>query len=207
MADQIFKAYEQDFTKSISAANKKTQLVGRAQNKEDAIADAKTNVLEAERSFKLMEKELMSIPPNLSTQYQQKLKRHKENLNAVKLNLDNENSRKQKTDLMGNPNDQRNALLNGNQILADTGDLLDDTLKVGLETEQIGGSTLNTLKEQRKQIQNIDAGVNDVDQNLNKANSILTTMDRRRLCMKCIMIFMIIVLIITIIAVIGVKFT
>lgn len=67
MADQIFKAYEQDFTKSISAANKKTQLVGRAQNKEDAIADAKTNVLEAERSFKLMEKELMSIPPNLST--------------------------------------------------------------------------------------------------------------------------------------------
>lgn len=107
---------------------------------------------------------------------------------------------------MGTPNDQRNGLLNGNQILAETGDLLDDTLKVGLETEQIGGSTLNTLKEQRKQIQNIDSGVNDVDQNLNKANAILTTMDRRRLCMKCIMIVMIIVLIIAIIAVIGVKF-
>lgn len=45
-----------------------------------------------------------------------------------------------------------------------------------------------------------------MDQNLNKANAILTTMDRRRLCMKCIMIVMIIVLIIAIIAVIGVKF-
>jgi hypothetical protein len=136
--------------RSMATANKISSGLDRAPNKQDVIYDAKRSLQSAEDSLKNMEKELMSIDPAISNQYSGKLKRHRDNYNRLKQNLENESHRSNKSELIGKPNDTREHLLAGNEILQDTGDLLDNTLKIGLETENIGGSTLATLKDQRK---------------------------------------------------------
>jgi hypothetical protein len=61
---ELFKAYEQDFLKALSAANKKSAMIGKAPNRQAVIEDANYNIIEAEKALKLMEKEMMSIPSN-----------------------------------------------------------------------------------------------------------------------------------------------
>jgi hypothetical protein len=64
---QLFKSYEQDFTKALSSANKTVQNISKVPNKQDAISDAREKLASAERNLKLMDREITNIPPNMST--------------------------------------------------------------------------------------------------------------------------------------------
>lgn len=156
-----------------------------------------------------MENEIMTLPPSLSSQYQPRLKRHQENVQGLKKSLSNEQTRKNKIDLMGKPNtfgpDKRDKLLSSNELLQDSGQTLERTYKVGLESEKIAGATMETLKGQRQQIININDKVNDVGTNVNQANRVITKMDRRRIWMKLIMIVIILMLIVAIAIMLYIK--
>ena len=89
--------------------------------------------------------------------------------------------KKNKVDLLGKKEDTREKLLSGNEILQESGDLLEGVLKTCEETQDIGYKTTNTLKEQRITIQNINDKVNDVGTNLGKANQVVSEMNSRGL--------------------------
>mmetsp|Transcript_4638 Transcript_4638/g.4527 ORF Transcript_4638/g.4527 Transcript_4638/m.4527 type:complete len:157 (-) Transcript_4638:4-474(-) len=154
-----------------------------------------------------MENEIISLPPNVSSQYQPRLKRHQENLLSLKKSLNNEQARKNKVDLMGNAAgvDKRTGLISQNELLQETGETLERTYKVGLDAEATANNTMNVLKVQRKQIQDINEKVNDVGTNVNKANRVITSMDRRRKWMKLIMLVIIILLMIAIAIALYIK--
>jgi hypothetical protein len=162
--------------------------------------------MEADKSLKQFENELRASPPNIATQYQQRLKRHQENLSQLKRTLAGEEQRRQRRDLVGGVDDDpRERLLAANEILQDTGESLDRTLKVGLESEQMANDTLNELKRQRGQIIGINEKVNDVGTNVNSANRVIGRMDRRRIWMKLMMLITIVLLLVANAVVLYIK--
>lgn len=203
---ELLKTYEKDFSKYFASANKKVSAIPATPNPEQLVKEAKQDLAEADRWLNQMELELRNLQPNIASQFQAKISRHRENVSKLKQSLNVEEQRKAKTDLMGREGpDSRDKLLSANEALQGSGETLERTLKVGIETEQIGNDTLNTLKQQRRQIQGINDKVEDVGTNLGSANRVITVMDRRRLWMKAIMYIIILMLLAAIVAVVIFK--
>jgi small-conductance mechanosensitive channel len=194
---ELFKAYEADFSKYLSAANKKISALSQGRSTDSALTDIARDIKDSEHWLRQMENQIYSLPAQQSAQYQKRIQRYAENLKNVKRSLEEEQSKKGKVELFGKaPGDQREKLLTNNEILQGSGEVLEDTLKIGVETEQIAIDTVNTLKKQRGQIQNINEKVNDVGHNVTKANRTIGTMDRRRIAIKLLMMGTIVLLII-----------
>mmetsp|Transcript_7682 Transcript_7682/g.11311 ORF Transcript_7682/g.11311 Transcript_7682/m.11311 type:complete len:208 (-) Transcript_7682:26-649(-) len=203
---ELFKGYEKDFSKHLASANKKISSLSSGLNTKNLLSEAKQELSEAEHWLRQMESELFTLPPQLANQFQPRLNRHKENVQGLKKNIESEETRSNKKDLLGkSAQNEREKLLTNNEILQDSGEGLERTLRLGLESEQLGNDTMNNLKKQRGQIQNINERVNDVGTNLNKANRVITTMDRRRVWMKLVMILTIILLLVAIGIVLVIK--
>lgn len=203
---ELLKSYEQDFSRYLANANKKISALSGPGNAEPIIKDVKTDLMEAEKCLKQFENELRTSPPNIANQYQQRLKRHQDNLAQLKRTVANEDQRRQRRDLVGpGADDPRERLLAGNEVLQDTGETLDRTLKLGLDSEQIANDTLNDLKRQRGQIIGINEKVNDVGTNVHAANRVIGRMDRRRIWMKLMMLVTIVLLLIANVVVLYLK--
>ena len=203
---ELLKSYEQDFSRFLANANKKVSALSGPGNADAIVKDIKTDLMEAEKCLKQFENELRSSPANIANQYQQRLKRHQDNLSQLKRTLNNEDQRRQRKDLMGaGSDDPREKLLSANEILQDTGESLDRTLKLGLDSEQLANDTLNDLKRQRGQIIGINEKVNDVGTNVNSANRVIGRMDRRRIWMKLLMLVTIVLLLIANAVVLYIK--
>lgn len=155
-----------------------------------------------------MENQIYSLSAQQSNQYSKRIQRHNENLRTVKKNLEDEMSKKGKVELFGkagSTSDQREKLLTNNEVLQVSGETLENTLKIGIESEQIAIDTMNNLKKQRGQILNINEKVNDVGVNITIANRTITTMDRRRIAMKMIMMATIVLLVIAFVICLYIK--
>ena len=192
---ELLKAYETDLSKNITSANKKLSAISGGKSSDSAVNDISKEIKDAEHWLKQMENQLFQLPQNLASQYQKKIQRYQDTIKNLKRSLEDEQSKKGKVELFGKAqNDQREKLLTNNEILQDSGDVLEDALRVGVETEQIANDTMHNLKKQRGQIQNINEKVNDVGNNVTKANRTIGVMDRRRICIKLIMMATIVLL-------------
>ena len=192
---ELFKAYETDFSKHLSSANKKIASLGQNKLNDAVLNDISRDIKNAEHWLKQMENQIYSLPPQQSSQYQKRIQRYNDTVRNLKKSLEEEQSKKGKVELFGRAGtDQREKLLTNNEILQESGDILENTLKIGVESEQIAVDTVSNLKKQRGQIININDKVNDVGQSVTKANRTITTMDRRRIMTKLIMIATIVLL-------------
>lgn len=202
----MFKSYERDFSKHLAAANKKVSVLSTNPS-ELLIIEAKEDLLQAERCLKQMENELTTLSPTLAAQYQSRLKRHHENINTLKQSLTQQQFLQNRAALAPHQpgTDKRDKVIAANEVLKFSGDALERAIKAGVESEQIGNDTMNDLFRQRKQLQDINEKVHDVGTNMNKANKVISTMDRRRLCIKLLMYFIILLLIIAIGVVLYIK--
>ena len=145
-----------------------------------------------------MENQIYSLSAQQSNQYSKRIQRHNENLRTVKKNLEDEMSKKGKVELFGKAGST-------SEVLQVSGETLENTLKIGIESEQIAIDTMNNLKKQRGQILNINEKVNDVGVNITIANRTITTMDRRRIAMKMIMMATIVLLVIAFVICLYIK--
>lgn len=194
---ELFKAYETDFSKFLSSANKKIAALAQGKNG-DLSEDVARDVKNAENLLRQMEKQIYSLAPQLSGQYQKRIQRYNESVRSLKRSLEDEQSKKGKVELFGkNGNDQREKLVSGNEILRGNGDILENSLKIGVESEQIAFDTVGNLKKQRTQIININDKVHDIGYGITKANRTITIMDRRRIMTKLTMIGIVVLLAIT----------
>ena len=194
---ELFKAYETDFSKFLSAANKKLSASSQGKSSDTLLTEISRDIKDAEHWLKQMENQIYSFPSQQANQYQKRIQRYNENLRTVKKNLEDEQGKKGKVELFGKAaSDPRDKLLTNNEILQVSGETLENTLKIGVESEQIAIDTMNSLKKQRGQIVGINEKVNDVGQNITRANRTITTMDRRRVIMKLLMMGTIVLLVI-----------
>ena len=86
---ELLKGYEQDYSRFLTSANKKVSALSGPGNTDQIINEAKRDLIEAEKCLKQFESELRSSPPNIASQYQQRLKRHQENLAQLKRSIAN----------------------------------------------------------------------------------------------------------------------
>jgi hypothetical protein len=202
----MFKSYERDFSKHLAAANKKVSALATSPS-DLLVSEAREDLQQAERFLKLMESELDTLSPSIASQYQPRVKRHKENTNTLKQALSNEQIAANRAALGSQkPNiEKRDKLQWANEVLYDSGNTLERAIKVGIETEQIGNDTMNDLYRQRKQLQGMNEQLYDVNTNLKIVNQVVSKMDRRRFCMKLLMYVIILLLIISIAIVIYIK--
>ena len=135
-----------------------------------------------------MELELASLPSSERTKFQPRYKNcksdHERLKSTFKQALSQDNDR---TELLGDgPDDadvmsfdQRNRLLVGTHRLNDASRRLEDSHRVALETEQIGISTLETLRSQREQITRADARLDETNSFIDRNIRLLKNMGRR----------------------------
>jgi vesicle transport through interaction with t-SNAREs protein 1 len=109
-----------------------------------------------------MEMELSSLPPSIRTRLQPKLRQYRVDYEKLRADLKSASAKPSERDQLfgGLPtgredvvsNDQRSRLLVGTNKLNDASRRLEDSHRIALETEEIGASTLETLRNQRQQI-------------------------------------------------------
>jgi len=103
-------------------------------------------------------------------------------------------------------NDQRGRLVAGTNRLNKASDKLEATYAIGLETEEIGRSTLETLAGQRGQLEDASRGLDDIDANMSKSRRILTQMYVKVLSNKIVLGILIILELITIAILVYFRF-
>ncbi|OMJ85864.1 hypothetical protein SteCoe_12705 [Stentor coeruleus] len=194
---EIYRGHEQEFSKYISSANRKLNQYNSEGGSDNLLSETRTALSEATKLVNMMENDLYGLGSNEASQLQNKFKKNKETLENLKNQLASAKDKKDREDLMGkNESSKREKMLTNNQILQETGDVLESTNKLAIETEGIGYDALNSLKGQRRQILGIGEKVNDVGANVSKADRIVFTMNNRRICMKIIMMGTIVLLVI-----------
>ena len=194
---EIYKDHEKEFSKCISAANRKLNTLNTEESKDYVFNDCKQSIDEAGRQLNMMENDLRGLGSQEASQLQGRFQRHKETLANIRQQLNSARDKKEREELMpSGPSGQRDKMLSNNEILQETGDILESTHRVAIETETLGNDTLHTLKKQRKQIQGIGEKVNDVGANVTKADRLVFTMNNRRICMKIMMMATILLLIV-----------
>ncbi len=203
---ELFKAYESDYSKYLAAANKKLSSMGQSKSPDTLASEIARDIKDAEHWLKQMENQIYTWPPQQASQYQKRIQRYNDSIRAVKKSLEEEQNRKGKVELFGKAGaDPRDKLLTNNEILQSSGETLENTLKIGIESEQIAIDTVNNLKKQRGQILNINEKVNDVGHNVTKANRVIGVMDRRRIAIKLLMMGTIVLLVIAFIICLYLK--
>uniref|UniRef100_A0A6B2LHM4 t-SNARE coiled-coil homology domain-containing protein n=1 Tax=Arcella intermedia TaxID=1963864 RepID=A0A6B2LHM4_9EUKA len=99
--------------------------------------------------------------------------------------------------------DQRTRLLEGHERIVETGNTLNQTHAVALETERIGETTLAELENQRRMIEGGITDIDKVDDEVDSIRSTLTSMGTRLFTDRGILIGIIVVLSLAIAFVIG----
>ncbi|KAA0188194.1 Vesicle transport through interaction with t-SNAREs 1, partial [Fasciolopsis buskii] len=74
--------------------------------------------------------------------------------------------------------DMRARLLENTERVAKSGDRLQSGLKVALQTEEVGGSILNDLSEQREKLQRSRNRLHQADADLEKSSRVISEMTR-----------------------------
>jgi uncharacterized protein involved in exopolysaccharide biosynthesis len=192
---EIYKDHEKEFSKCISNANRKLAMLSSEESGDYILNDTKQSLDEAGRLVSMMENDLRGLGSHEASQLQGRFQRHKENLANLRQQLASARNKKDKDELFASgQNAQREKMLTNNQILQETGDVLDSANRIAVETEALGNDTVHALKKQRKQIQDIGEKVNDVGANVTRADRLVLTMNNRRICIKLIMMLTILLL-------------
>ena len=193
---EIYREHEKEFGKYLANANRKLTQYSTDDNA-DLLLQAKSSLDDADKMLSSMENDLRGMGSQEAGQLKRKFANNKESLQTLKYAVSNAREKKESEALMGKqePN-KREKMLSNNHILQETGDILESTNRLAIETEGIGYDALNELKGQRRVINNIGEKVNDVGTNITRANRVIKTMSNRAMCMKIMMMGTILLLVI-----------
>jgi len=177
---------------------------------------------EAEEIISQIDIEIYSIPPNIRSSLQPKLKGYKSELDRWKKDLASTRriSPGDRAALLGSGHDdfdsqyddaqnqsQRDRLVMGTERLNRASERLVESHRMALETEQSGIATLQELRRQREQIEHTRNTLRDADSSIDRAQRTLRGMARRLATNKVITAAIIVILIILIILTLYLKFT
>eukprot|EP01113_Clastostelium_recurvatum_P006658 TRINITY_DN1302_c0_g1_i1.p1 TRINITY_DN1302_c0_g1~~TRINITY_DN1302_c0_g1_i1.p1 ORF type:complete len:220 (+),score=61.68 TRINITY_DN1302_c0_g1_i1:95-754(+) len=201
-----FDKYEQEFIHVCNTINRKIkQLPSFAgERKKVATREAENEIEEADQLLQQMEKEANN-DQNIRARYGAKLRQYQGDISRYKKDLvkaATQTSSSQRDDLLGGASndtqaqymDQRSGLLAGTEKLNSGTDRLQNTHRIALQTETQGASVLSSLHGQRQQLVNANNRLDQVDDNMKRARTVMTGMARRVATNKLILALIILVL-------------
>jgi vesicle transport through interaction with t-SNAREs protein 1 len=89
-------------------------------------------------------------------------------------------------------------LLSGADMIMEQNLKIQEGLQIGLEAEEVAQDTMKQLGQNRDTIKRAQNGINKVDQNISKGNTILNSITRRAIQNKVIMIIVVLLLLLAI---------
>lgn len=164
--------------------------------------------------------EVQNLPSNQRSSYNTKIRQYKSQVEETKKKYKQLADSQDKHDLFGSRykddlefgnggagDSQRKQLLNNHSSLERSSQRLQDSQRIALETEQIGGNILNDLRSQREQIGGARNTLMQADTYVDKSVQTLKSMGRRLVANKFISYAIIAVLILLILLVLYSKFS
>ena len=114
--------------------------------------------------------------------------------------MDNEANRKELYGLEGSraSNEQREQLLGNNDRLRRTGDMIEESHKITIESERIGMEVMDDLQRDREKIQRSQRRLRDTNEDITKSGRIVTRIKKRIMQHKIFLIVGILVILVII---------
>ncbi|CAK9438057.1 uncharacterized protein LODBEIA_P23950 [Lodderomyces beijingensis] len=215
-----FNAYESDFQLALQEAKTKISQIESAadgEQRKQYLKSIEAATDEALEELDQMGIEVQKLPSNQRSSYNTKIRQYKTQVDEIKRKYKQLADSQDKHELFGNryrdsvssdgvADSQRKQLLNNHSSLERSSQRLQDSQRIALETEQIGGNILNDLRSQREQISGARNTLLQADSYIDKSVQTLKSMGRRLVANKFISYAIIAVLILLILLVLYSKF-
>lgn len=189
----LFESYEADFKHMLEGVKEKLEGAGTGEQRKSAIRRAGIDLDEAEDMVSQMEVEIQGMPQSIRQTYMGRVRTCKGELarwRTVAKEVQQASTRdallggvSSSTDdpygtLDGATVSDRTRLLTGSQSLQDSTKRLQDSQRIALETEELGGDILRSLRVQREQIEHSRTVLGTAENNVDRASGTLKTMVR-----------------------------
>eukprot|EP01130_Rhizamoeba_saxonica_P003395 TRINITY_DN1438_c0_g1_i2.p1 TRINITY_DN1438_c0_g1~~TRINITY_DN1438_c0_g1_i2.p1 ORF type:complete len:233 (-),score=37.68 TRINITY_DN1438_c0_g1_i2:26-670(-) len=135
------------------------------------------------------------------------LRRHQFNLSEIEKSVSNMGGTSYGRSRTPEDREQlmRNDILKGRDRVNETGRLLNESVQIGLQSEEIGTAALDQLYTDREKLDNAEGVLDDVDNDINRARKKISIMGRRAITSNIILAFIILILISAICVIIFFK--
>ncbi|RLV94191.1 t-SNARE VTI1 [Spathaspora sp. JA1] len=218
---ESFETYESEFQLALQEAKTKIAQINSvdAEQRKTHLKSIEAASDEALEVLDQMGIEVLNLPSNQRSSYNSKIRQYKAQIDETKNKYKELLDSQDKYELFGNrytdnefepgslQDQQRKQLLNSNASLERSSQRLQDSQRIALETEAIGGNILNDLRSQREQISGSRNTLSQADNYVDKSIQTLKSMTRRLTANKFISYGIIAVLILLIFLVLASKFS
>lgn len=188
----LFESYESDFKHILEGLKDKLENAGSGEQRKSALRRAMIDIDEAEDMVSQMEVEIQGMPQSIRSQYTARVKASKAELTRWRNTAKEVQQASSRDALLGGISSSddpygvidhgsasdRTRLLQGTQSLADSTKRLQDSQRVALETEELGGDILRSLRVQREQIEHSREMLHGAEGNVDRASGTLKQMVR-----------------------------
>jgi len=214
---QLFEQYEEDLKEQLADILSKINGIPNFEPVKRAaqVRGIEGEIQDAEETIRKLSLSAKQVTNNISLQT--RVKNHENELNKLKatlrkaeLNINAQSDRAElfsglKEDMMASSLDQRARLLDANDRLDRSTNVLKGSITTALETVTIAEGTMNDLEDQGQRMRGIRDRLDGVNLQLGKARKILGTMGRRAITNKLIMALIIIVLLAAVVLIVYMK--
>ncbi|KAL9246360.1 hypothetical protein vseg_019905 [Gypsophila vaccaria] len=190
---EVFDGYERQYCELSANLSRKcssASLLTDLEQKQQQLTEMKASLDEADMLIRKMDLEARSLQPNVKAMLLAKLREYKSDLNNLKREIkkiSSSNHEQTREDLLESgmadaykaSGDQRERLTFSTERLNQSSERLRESRRAILEAEQIGGSILEDLSQQRETLLHSHAKLHEVDNAIDKSKKILTAMSRR----------------------------
>ncbi|EGW31532.1 uncharacterized protein SPAPADRAFT_62124 [Spathaspora passalidarum NRRL Y-27907] len=218
---ESFETYESEFQLALQEAKTKIAQINSvdAEQRKTQLKAIEAASDEALEVLDQMGIEVLNLPSNQRSSYNSKIRQYRSQIDETKHKYKELLDSQDKYELFGNrytdqefesgglQDQQRKQLLNSNASLERSSQRLQESQRVALETEAIGGNILNDLRSQREQISGARNTLSQADNYVDKSIQTLKSMSRRLTANKFISYGIIAVLILLIFLVLASKFS
>ncbi|KAG8807176.1 hypothetical protein FRC19_006818 [Serendipita sp. 401] len=215
----LFESYEADFKHMLEGMKEKLEAAGTGEQRKSALRRAMIDIDEAEDMISQMEVEIQGMPQSIRPQYVGRVKTCKADLGRWRTVAKDVQQASNRDALLGgissaddpygtldhgSPSD-RARLLAGTQSLADSTKRLQDSQRIAMETEELGGDILRSLRVQREQIEHSRDMLGGAENNVDRADKTLKGMVRTMYKQRFVTTAIVIVLVLLVIFIIWRK--
>ncbi|XP_052198468.1 vesicle transport v-SNARE 12 [Diospyros lotus] len=217
---EVFEGYERQYCELSASLSRKCNSAGLlpdGEEKKQKISEVQTGLDDADVLIRKMDLEARSLQPSLKAVLLAKLREYKADLSKLKREAKKISSAKTgqvsreellesgMADAESVSMGQRERLAMSTEKVNQSGERIRESRRTMLETEELGGSILQDLHQQRETLLHSHHKLHGVDEAIDKSKKVLTSMSRRMSRNKWIVGSVIVALVLAIIFIIIYK--
>ncbi|CAL9224224.1 unnamed protein product [Arabidopsis halleri] len=187
----VFHEYDRQYCElSINLSKKCTLAFSlKGGKKKEKLAEITSDLENAEKLISKMDHAASNLPPNIKSILLEKLRESKSSLRRLKSEIKRNTSGNLKVTTQEEvleadkaaSAEERSRLMKSTERLVRTREIIEDSRRKMLETENIGISILENLQSQTESLQRTQAMLNEIDDNVKESRSLLISIKIKEL--------------------------